>query len=595
VSLLSHRITVLLLVMILVTQWMAAQIKIPTLESVSPSTKTAGATSFNLTIDGQYFGQGCSVLWNGSPRPTTWVSRTRLVAAIPGTDVASPGQASVKIYKPANNSVSNAGTFTITAPVTVSVSVLPKNMELPPGESQQFTATVTGTTNTGVTWRTSGGSVSARGLFTAPVTPGTYVVTATSVDDLSRTASASVLVPAEVSTQTGDMFAMHMHGGVLARQPWPSVPFGSQRLWDAEVNWADLNPSKGVYRWDHLDDWLNTDADHGLEVLYTFGRTPSWASSQPNDTTCASGPGECDPSNDLNPDGTGINQHWKDFVTAIATHTAGRIKYWEVWNEPSNAWSWTGTHAQMVRMAKDARQIILSIDPDAKIVSPSVGISTLGYQGWMADFLAAGGGPYVDIIGFHGYIQHPPNEPQAEEFVTRMDSFTSMLARYNQGGKPLWDTEGSWGKTYKTGFTSQDKQAGFTARFLLLHKSRGVARFFWYMWNNDVTGTLWQPDPNDPSAPGTLLKPGIAYREVHGWLAGAEMTQACAGAANGTWTCTLRRADGSPAMAVWNTVGNYQFTAPSLYRHSRDVYGAVQDVPTNGVVTIGYKPILLIP
>ena len=38
--------------------------------------------------------------------------------------------------------------------------------------------------------------------------------------------------------------------------PWPVVPIGSLRLWDAGVGWAQINTAQGVYDWSLLDEWL---------------------------------------------------------------------------------------------------------------------------------------------------------------------------------------------------------------------------------------------------------------------------------------------------------------------------------------------------
>ena len=62
------------------------------------------------------------------------------------------------------------------------------------GGTQQFTATVTGTSNTAVTWSASGGSISPSGWFTAPAIIGIYTVQATSAADPSQSASATVTV-----------------------------------------------------------------------------------------------------------------------------------------------------------------------------------------------------------------------------------------------------------------------------------------------------------------------------------------------------------------------------------------------------------------
>jgi hypothetical protein len=64
------------------------------------------------------------------------------------------------------------------------------------GGTQQFTATVSGTTDTAVTWSATGGSISSGGLYTAPSIAGTFTVTATSVADTTKLANAAVTVTA---------------------------------------------------------------------------------------------------------------------------------------------------------------------------------------------------------------------------------------------------------------------------------------------------------------------------------------------------------------------------------------------------------------
>ena len=78
----------------------------------------------------------------------------------------------------------------------VSVQVSPTNATLTSGATQQFTATVTGTSQTGVTWTASQGTVSSSGLYTAPdvTSPTSATVTATSVADNTAKGTASVTI-----------------------------------------------------------------------------------------------------------------------------------------------------------------------------------------------------------------------------------------------------------------------------------------------------------------------------------------------------------------------------------------------------------------
>jgi hypothetical protein len=74
---------------------------------------------------------------------------------------------------------------------SVSVSLSPQTAALQPAQQTQFMATLSGTTDTAVTWHTSGGTVTSGGLYTAPSLNGTYTVTATSSADSTKSASAS--------------------------------------------------------------------------------------------------------------------------------------------------------------------------------------------------------------------------------------------------------------------------------------------------------------------------------------------------------------------------------------------------------------------
>ncbi|HKM84521.1 MAG TPA: Ig-like domain-containing protein [Candidatus Acidoferrum sp.] len=79
---------------------------------------------------------------------------------------------------------------------SIGVAISPKSAPLIEGESQQFSASVTGTSNTAVTWSATGGSISSTGLYVAGSTAGNYTVTATSAADTTKSAQASVAISA---------------------------------------------------------------------------------------------------------------------------------------------------------------------------------------------------------------------------------------------------------------------------------------------------------------------------------------------------------------------------------------------------------------
>ncbi|HLK59643.1 MAG TPA: hypothetical protein VKU00_23990 [Chthonomonadaceae bacterium] len=88
----------------------------------------------------------------------------------------------------------------------ISVSVTPLASKASIGGSQAFAATVTGTANTAVTWSVqegnAGGAITQAGVYTAPNTPGTYHVVATSQADNSQSATVAIVVQAGSASGT---------------------------------------------------------------------------------------------------------------------------------------------------------------------------------------------------------------------------------------------------------------------------------------------------------------------------------------------------------------------------------------------------------
>jgi len=130
-----------------------------------------------------------------------------------------------------------------TPPPQVAVSIRPTSATVATNGTQQFNATVSGSTNTAVSWSvaggTSNGTISATGLYTAPSlapTPPQVTVTATSQADASKIASATVnitgigvqVLPATVTLQTNgsQQFNANVSGTTNTAVNW-SVAGGS--------------------------------------------------------------------------------------------------------------------------------------------------------------------------------------------------------------------------------------------------------------------------------------------------------------------------------------------------------------------------------
>jgi len=95
----------------------------------------------------------------------------------------------------------------------ITVTVNPPSVTLAPGGTQQFAATVRGTTDPRVTWvlPNGGGTISATGFFTAGTTPGSYIVRAISVVDPDSFADAAIAVGGATGSMLQGSLTLHSH------------------------------------------------------------------------------------------------------------------------------------------------------------------------------------------------------------------------------------------------------------------------------------------------------------------------------------------------------------------------------------------------
>ncbi len=161
----------------------------PTISSISPTSATAGSAAFSLTVNGANFADGATVQWNGSNRATTFVSSTKLTAAISSTDLAAPGSASVSVRNPGPNGLGSGTTnFQIDPanPTAVINFLSPQNVLV---GGPDFTLTISGdnfVSGAVVQWNGAGRSTSF-----ASSTQLTAVITAS---DIAKSGQAQVTV-----------------------------------------------------------------------------------------------------------------------------------------------------------------------------------------------------------------------------------------------------------------------------------------------------------------------------------------------------------------------------------------------------------------
>ncbi len=183
---------------------------VPQLTSVTPMSVPQGP--FTITLIGLHFAQGAAVYMGTTALPTTYVSSTQLTAAGMATSTQA-GTQTITVHNPIPGTSVSSG-VSIVVEGGVAVTVTPATAMVRTGNQQNFTATVTGALNLAVTWAVNGvaggnstiGTIAANGIYTAPLTlpsPNTVTVTATSVEDPTRTGSATVTLENAIPVISG--------------------------------------------------------------------------------------------------------------------------------------------------------------------------------------------------------------------------------------------------------------------------------------------------------------------------------------------------------------------------------------------------------
>nr|MBA3914046.1 oligosaccharide flippase family protein [Terriglobales bacterium] len=452
-------------------------------------------------------------------------------------------------------------------------------------------------------------------------------------------AAPTVHHPAPPQPIPATFFGMHFRRDKIS---WPTIPFGSLRLWDTDTRWQNMNPSPGVYDFHTLDEYLRAAHQHGVDdVLLTLGSTPAWASSLPFYAGCdfsRVAPGDCAPPSDLQPDGKGPNRFWRDFIYQLASHLArlnpqqySPVRYVTVWNEFTRAHeppnSWLGTNQQLLRMSEDANCIFTgrgTITATAQTCSastvrePAVGLLPelrmtnpdavpLGPDlARLTDHLQQPHGvDSTDILAVHAYTytRTAPAAPESGPAGLPQQWSNLETLRDQSTNLPIWSTEGSWGDT-RLNLPDPDMQMGFIARYFLVGWSLGFSRLYWYAADNSWGRLIYPSGIGNCHDRGTHLgcatPATVAWSQVFAWMVGNTMTRPCT-TDNSVWTCELTRPDGLKTLALWDSAQTCahsecttsKFRIPNGYAKYFILDNPEPILLTGDTVAIGIKPILL--
>jgi hypothetical protein len=370
----------------------------------------------------------------------------------------------------------------------------------------------------------------------------------------------------------GEYFGMHIHE-IVNYDASLDLPLYAIRIWDAGVIWADIEKIKGQWDFSKLDAIVDLAVKNNLEITMTLGQTPGWASKKKNVYYPY---GRTDILTSV-PDDIG---DWENYLRVIGGRYKGRIRYWEVWNEPDHLYFYSGTKKELAALTRSAWTILKSIDPENKIISPSI-TALPGSIGWLQGYLSAGAVNYVDIIGYHYYTLSwiPP-----EAIRDHLANIKSMMKSLKIGNKPIWTTEAgiSFDKISDKVFVS------YIARMYIIQKFYGSERFFWYAMDNSEMpkGGLLSADKTGLNAGGR------AYKKISEWLIGKKIISIKY--SGNLCVAEIRTAEGVREIIVWTTTGKADYKIPGGMTVNKAE--SLDDKKTEilkGRIRIGQIPVLI--
>ena len=167
----------------------------------------------------------------------------------------------------------------------------------------------------------------------------------------------------------------------------------------AYLYWSQIEPEPGRYRWDTVDALLG-QLSGDEELWITLCSSSPWGTRQPTDFLPPS------PALDQRAYAGFVRQVVRRCVDRVG---AGRVRYWQCDNEPSNTdLLWAGTAAEYVEQLQTMYRAVKEADPAAAVVLGGCGYDVFSSEPGSAprqffDYVAKVGRDDFDLFSVHLY------------------------------------------------------------------------------------------------------------------------------------------------------------------------------------------------
>ncbi|MBM3211809.1 hypothetical protein FJZ33_06310 [Candidatus Poribacteria bacterium] len=196
------------------------------------------------------------------------------------------------------------------------------------------------------------------------------------------------------------------------------------------TEWENVEPQKG--KWVFDDELMSWCEENKMMIVGNLAmHAPNWARIPKEEFSY----------------GFRMDEYL-EYVRKTVSHFRGRIKHWEVLNEPywaamNSDWTLIPNAEKVAKdyaeILKSTYELIKAIDSENKVLGLSTYPEGVPLK-WTEDVLKVYGTKYFDILSYHGYMNgRMPDEGRVTQ-THRLNSLRLLMEKYGMV-KPMWDTE----------------------------------------------------------------------------------------------------------------------------------------------------------
>jgi hypothetical protein len=226
-------------------------------------------------------------------------------------------------------------------------------------------------------------------------------------------------------------------GWVRQQIPWKEIERDAKGdFWDRKWN---------TDAWANYDDVVDLAREYGLDIIARVDTSPDW-----------SRPGR-DPDEDWHQAPPERFEDYGDFLAVLASRYRGKIRAYQIWNEPNLAIEWgqqAPDPAGYTRLLKIAYARIKEADPDAIVLSaamaPTIEESdrALNELLFLQQMYDAGARGAFDVLTVQAYgLRSGPDDRRlasGDVNFSRTLVVRELMVRNGDAARPIWATEIGW-------------------------------------------------------------------------------------------------------------------------------------------------------